>query len=779
MLHTTTKTRCLLSAASLGILSLASAATPLPASAQSASASTVNLPALPMVEALQAIAARTGETINYDPDAIKGLTSRPVHGATDAVRAVQAAIHGTRLAVVRGEKEGLVVVSDIVVTARRDEAETSVLVRQASTSDRSGLGLRDQPRNTQVITAKTIEEQQALNVTDILRNAGGVSAQANNGNGGASYTVRGFYAGGLVNGLATTSQYGVNAGADQPVANIERVEVLKGPDAILSGFNNLGGNVNVVTKKPSAEERLAVSLDTGSFGLLRGVIDANNGITDDKKLSGRVIASAQTMDHNYGGYAGDKNWLFAPSLRYKDHLTDIVIGASINESKSGIGAYTLFDNKTRQIIDRDPAVPILSPDQYIRVNTTRYYFDATRQIVPGIELVARGMHDQSHLTTRVASVGYSSRTGLMIASFQGSRQDGSSNAIDSFLRIKTQIGDGLKASFNVGYNYSDGSAKQRSGLSSATFISPPLGVNTSVVVPRWSQFGDVLVSTSGRQQGVYGQALIEVWKIKILGGVRKNWFDNESQTFFAGPSPVLKQHKNGVSPSAGVIFDATKTLSIFANYSRGEQANFTAAKDGSLLPNIITTNKEAGIKLDLFNKRATINASYFDIQQDNIVIRDPSDPTNLLPGPGQRGRGIDLNIAGQLLPGWAVLASLTRTKYALLSTNASQTTVANQPRDTYSLYSTYRTKISDVINGGVSAGLYGRSSSFANVLGQYVVPSSRQVDANAFLSLAGFDINVGVRNIFNRRNYGSTSVFTYVPVSEPRSVRVSISKRLF
>lgn len=779
MMRITAKTQCLLSAASLSVMGAIGASVPSVAAAQTARGGTITVPAVPMGQAIERIGAQSGVAIGFDPDAVKGLTSRPVAGARSARDALHQATHDLGLAIVPAASGGLTVVNDIVVTAHRDEAETSVLVRQATTSDRNGLGLRNQPRNTQVITAKTIEEQQALNITDILRNAGGVSAQLNNPNSGATYTVRGFYASGLVNGLATASQYGVNAGADQPVANIERVEVLKGPDAILSGFNNLGGNVNVVTKKPSAEQRLAVGFDTGSYGLVRGVIDANNAITADKKLSGRVIASAQTMDHNYGGYIGDKGWLFAPSLRYKDRLTDIVIGASISESKSGIGAYTLFDNKTRQIIDRDPSVPILSPNQYIQINTTRFYFDATRQVVPGIELVVRGMRDQTQLTTRAANVGYSSRTGLLIASRQGSRQDGSSNAIDSFLRIKTHIGDGLKLSFNLGYNYSDGSTAQRSGQSGETFTNPPLGANTTVAFKPWSPFGDVQVRSSGKQEGVYGQALIEFWKVKILGGVRKNWFETKSQTFFAGPSPILVQNKNGVSPSAGIIFDATNDLSIFANYSRGEQAVFTLAKDGSFLPNIITTNKEAGVKLDLFSKRATINASYFDIQQDNIIVRDPLDPTNPFPGPGQRGRGIDLNITGQLLTGWTVQASFTRTKYRLLSTNASQTVVANQPRDTYSVYSTYRTKILDGISGGVSAGLYGRSSSFANMLGQYVVPPSRQIDANAFLNLWGFDINVGVRNILNRRNYGSTSVFTYVPVSEPRNVRLSISKRLF
>ncbi|MEJ8630429.1 TonB-dependent receptor plug domain-containing protein [Sphingomonas sp. I4] len=395
---------------------------------------------------------------------------------------------------------GLVVANDIVVTARRDEAETSVLVRQASSSDRNGLGLRGQPRNTQIITAKTIEEQQALNITDILRNAGGVSTFGNTPNSGASYTIRGFSAGGLVNGLTTTSQYGVNAGADQPVANIERVEVLKGPDALLAGFGNLGGNINVVTKKPSAEERLAVGVDTGSFGLVRGVIDANKAITADNKLSGRVIASAQTMDHNYGGYTGDKNWLFAPTLRYKDRLTDIVVGASINEGISGIGAFTLFDNKTRQIIDRDPSRPIYADNQGIRINTSRFYFDATRQVIPGIDLVLRGMHDQTLLTTRAANVGYS-RAGALIADTQGSRQDGSSNAFDGFVRIKTHIGDDVKASFNVGYNYSDGSGEQQSGTVYNRATNPSLTAATPLVVVPWSPFGNVQIRTGGKQEG--------------------------------------------------------------------------------------------------------------------------------------------------------------------------------------------------------------------------------------------------------------------------------------
>lgn len=776
-MHLTVNMNRLLGAASLCVMAALCATVPTSVAAQTAHESTISVPSMPMAKALNEISRQSGVAIGFDPDAVKGLTSKPVRNARSARDAINIAIRGSKVALVPAANGGLTVVNDIVVIAQRDEAETRVMVSQATTSDRSGLGLREQPRNTQVISAKTIADQQALDISEILRNAGGVSAQANNPNTGASYTVRGFSANGLVNGLAGGSQYGVSTGANQPIATIERVEILKGPDALLSGFGNLGGNVNVVTKKPSANTLLDMSFDTGSYGLARGVIDANTAVTSDKKLSARFITSAQTMDQNYGGYSGSRSYLVAPSLRYKDRLTDIVIGASFATSRDGIGAYTLFDKNSHQIIDRDPSVPIYSPNQTIKVITDRYYFDATRQLTSGIDLVARGMHDENTLTLQVLQLGYSSRTGLLSLGGSGSQQHGQSNSLDTFFRIKGHLSDYLKLRFNLGYNYSDGYTNQSSGSVYIQVANPPLGQNTTVPVTPFSPIGAVQSRSNGSQQGVYGQALLEFWKFKVLGGLRENWFNTSAQYFFAGAVPQPDQNRSGLSPSFGAIFDVTKNFSIFGNYARGMQAVFSLDRNGNYLPNIITTNKEAGIKADFFQKRLTLNASYFDIMQSNIIITNPD--RTLSSGPGQRGRGIDLNIAGQLLPGWTLLGSFTRTDYSLLSVTATQRAVPNQPRDTYSISSTYRTHIAKGVTGGAAVSLSGRSSSYADYLGQYVVPPSRQVNINGFLSLAGFDINLGLRNIFNRRNYNTSTVITYVPVDEPRNFRLTMTKHFF
>ncbi|MFZ2981598.1 MAG: TonB-dependent receptor plug domain-containing protein, partial [Sphingobium sp.] len=213
MLGMTVNARCLLGAASLGTIGILTAIAPSPVLAQAARTADITVPAMPMAKALQEIGAQSGVTVTFDPDAVKTLMSHAVRRAGSAQEALQEAIKGTNLAIDRSSDGKFDIINDIIVTARRDEAETNVLVRQASTSDRNGTGLRDQPRNTQVISSKMIEDQQALDIADILRNAGGVSVQSNNPNTGASYTVRGFSAAGLVNGLAGGSQYGVQSGA--------------------------------------------------------------------------------------------------------------------------------------------------------------------------------------------------------------------------------------------------------------------------------------------------------------------------------------------------------------------------------------------------------------------------------------------------------------------------------------------------------------------------------------------------------------------------------------
>ncbi len=356
----------LVHAAAIALTSSAAAfASPGVVQAQTAA---LSLPAMPLDQALQRITSWSGQSLNIDPDAVRTLTSKPVVDAKSAEDAVRQATDGLPIARQRGDDGSLTIANDIVVIASRDEAETNVLVRGATTSSRLGQSLRDQARNTQVISSKLLEQQQARTLSEALANAGGVTVNATTIQSGVSYTIRGFSSNGSVNGLPTPSGSSFAAGTSQPMANIERLEVLKGPDAILLGGDNLGGTVNIVTKRPSADERLYVSAETGSFGMVRGTVDANRAISADKRWSARIVATAATASRNFGGYRGNEDYLFAPSLRFKNGDTDAVVSATIGNQIFGSVPYAIINPATKRPFALPTGRPVIGPkNQFVQI----------------------------------------------------------------------------------------------------------------------------------------------------------------------------------------------------------------------------------------------------------------------------------------------------------------------------------------------------------------------------------------------------------------------------
>lgn len=148
------------------LLALATATAPAMACAQERS---LSQPAMPLGQALQRIATEWGTPLDVDPDAVGGIVAKPVVNARSARDAVAQATRGLPVAVQIGEDDRIAVINDVVVTARPNEAETSVLVRGATSSSRLGQSLRDQPRNTQVISAKLLERQQSQTLAEALR----------------------------------------------------------------------------------------------------------------------------------------------------------------------------------------------------------------------------------------------------------------------------------------------------------------------------------------------------------------------------------------------------------------------------------------------------------------------------------------------------------------------------------------------------------------------------------------------------------------------------------
>ncbi|MGP7797003.1 TonB-dependent siderophore receptor [Sphingomonas sp. CLY1604] len=752
---------------------LAIGATTLPAAAQ-AQEHGLSQPAMPLSDALQRIGAHWNKPLDIDPDAVKGMTANAVVDARSEKDAVRQATRGLDVAVQVDTDGRIAILNDIVVVAQRDEAETNVMVRNTSTSSRLGQSLREQARNTQVISSKLLEQQQARSLQEALTNAGGVVVNTVTTLGSPTYTVRGFTSNGAVNGIASPSSSAFAAGASVPLPNIERIEVLKGPDAILLGADSLGGTVNIVTKKPSADELLYVSGDVGSFGLVRGTVDANRAISDDNRWSARIIASAGKADHNFGGYRGNEDYLFAPSLRFKNATTDAIVSATVSTQFFGMTPYDILNLTNKQLYPLPVNQPIITEDQFVRLGNTQFNAEITQKVADWLTIVARGQHLNNTVGARNYSPGArGTKAGDILFLLSGSQQKSRADNLDGYARIRFATG-AVRHKILAGFNYLNTETAQNEASPSPA----PVTYNILTQTPKPPLYATSFALSFTQpvtQNGWYGQYLAEFWKLHLTAGLRGN---SGTTNFNIVGQPSQSYSSSKVTTNYGAVVDITDSLSVFGSVASGFTLTFVLDFNKTKLPDNRTRNAETGFKWDLFDKRVLLTASWFSLRQSTLLARDPLHRGFSIATPGQLNRGIDINLSGEPIKGLSVTAAYTRTTFKYLAPNSViGTIIYAQPRDLYNVYASYQRPVSDTVKLGLGGGVNGNSSSSIDGFGTWYVPPSVQANLNAFASIGKLDINFGVRNLFDRINYGPTRLSLYVPYRETRNWRLTVGYR--
>lgn len=730
------------------------------------------VPASQMSVAIEQIASQAHVVINYDPDAVANKMSRPVSGHLSVEAALSRAIGKAPLAFVKEANGSWTVINSVVVIAHRDEAEASVVAHSSSTSDRLGMSIKEQPRNTEVITAKLMQDQQAQSVADALRNSGSVMVNSTMVQSGTTYSVRGYSTQGIQNGLPSPG--GIAAGSTQSVDDIERIEVLSGPDAILAGTDNMGGTVNIVMKKPSADPLLSLKLGAGSYGDKQIALDANHAVTSDGRVSARLILSADNSDRNFAGYQGTQQYTYAPSIRYKDENTDALFSFTSNKNVQGASPYTMMipgSNTDVFKIGRDK--PLFSKDQGVEVKSTQYYGEITHKFSDWMTWITRAQHEDVTLDIRMyAPFAAFDAAGDTLVMNEHLLQQGKTDSIDSYLRFSKKIGI-LDNKLSVGETYYKYYALYSSN-SNGTFGVynlyapsglPPIGPADTLNNALWST-----------QRGVYAQYLGGIGNFHFLAGMRYNTYTSNS-VIYGGKGSATESKT--FTPNYGMVYDLTKAVSLFATYTHGITPNFATDYQFHTLPDIMTQNGEYGVKAGLMQNKLFLTASMFRIRQSNTDVADPKHVGHYLPGPGMLANGVDASISGQLLPGWDVTASVVSQNPHYIVNRGYGDHVTGQAKLKYNLYSSYRHKLTSDMAGGVGLGVYGVSKMPIDMKGQAYVPASLQVDMNGFLEIKNWNVNLGVRNIFDRVNYGSSSVASYIPYLEPRNVHLTVSYRFF
>ncbi|MEM6707774.1 MAG: TonB-dependent receptor [Pseudomonadota bacterium] len=257
----------------------------------------------PLEQALEQFAEQTRRQVSVDADLIQGLESPEVTGTMTPDAALAALVAGTGLEIVRVNGTAFALRADPntpAPAATRERIEEVIAIGHYREYDATranafqlGLDLVRTPASVSVISQDILQDLQVNNVDEALRNVAGVT-RFKTGNGGEErFTIRGFDASGSIFKDGARSSLGLNVSniPSTETGNIERIEVLKGPSALLYGEGAPGGVINYITKRPEANRSTTIEVLGGSFDFYKVEVDTTGAFADDSPFAYRVVAT--------------------------------------------------------------------------------------------------------------------------------------------------------------------------------------------------------------------------------------------------------------------------------------------------------------------------------------------------------------------------------------------------------------------------------------------------------------------------------------------------------
>ncbi|NJR62294.1 MAG: TonB-dependent siderophore receptor [Cyanobacteria bacterium CRU_2_1] len=624
----------------------------------------------------------------------------------------------------------------IVVTGEREEG---YLAPDASTATRIPLPLEDIPQSIQIVPRQVIEDRNVVQLTDLAENVSGV--QPERGYGGITspgFRIRGFLTNfeSLRNGFP---DYGYFSPRD--LANVERLEILKGPAAVLYGgsptqFAGGSGVINTITEQPLSEPFYEASMNVGSYEFYRPTIDITGPLTDDEALLYRLNVAYENAD-SFRDFVETESFFVAPVLTWNiNSRTQFTVEANYQEYDFTFDqGFPLIPESLELPRDRYLGEPSFSngdvDSTWVSYNLTHELNDDWR-LRQGFNYTRSNLNDAQQ-PSPADEIGSDGRTVnvLFFTSDEFSENITLQNEI--FGRFNTgSIRHNLLLGVDLAHNEFNYLFQPDRQLEFDIF-DPEYG-RTPVLIPDGGPFGREIVSNN---VGIYAQNLVELLpNLNLLLGGRLDFNDYSTEDTVA--EDVLDDQSNTrLSPRIGILYQPGSMTALYANWGTGFSPQFQARSrtDEAFDP---TTSEqfEVGIRQDIIEDRLTANLALFQITRQNVLTPDPDDSLFSIQTGEQRSRGIEFDISGEILPGWRIIAN-----YAYLDAEVTEDNVIPEgdrlygvPEHSAGLWTTYEIQQGDLQGLGFGFGLYYSDEQNVALPNTFTVPSYVRLDAALLLS---------------------------------------------
>ena len=635
----------------------------------------------------------------------------------------------------------------------------------------------DVPESVGIVTSGLLQSQQIQTVADAIQNVAG--AQYFDGSSGLPiFEVRGFVTGnGMTDGMAN-SVFGI--GDFPPLIGVERVEVLKGPQAILgdtSATNNFGGLIDIVLKKPQSEPVRQLTFSMGEHGEKQIGVDLAGPLNNSKSWSYRLIASGDYADGTVQGMHGQRNRYVAPSIGWSTPNTTLIAGLSWMMNRMPIPDHTLLLGNTVSTAS-PPGILLENPNDHTVVETRRLFYLFEHRFNDVWTFRSKAQYVRESANLQDWSMSDIQPNGDAIATAEDYWTSDAYYSMQS--DINASFGYGwMQHSVLLGFDYSrvqmgsytDALSNDGNGMPYNIFTGAPLPLPASVLTPADYDGARVPGSPWTAESGIFLQDQISLgtrWEV-LLAWRRAAY---ELQTNYPDGAP-WNQHKVHWVPNFGLVYKVTPNISVYGNTSNGFQPDTLLGKDGRPLPLFLSRQIELGTKFDLFQDRARLTVAGYRIMLDHsydLISLQP--PYFLVSGPGQTNKGVEVEFNGQIAPGMNLSASYTD---ALIH-NHDGSLATSAPRQRFNLWANYAFQGSALHGFGVAGGVLARSRSLGETsdFATYIpIPGQASVAANVFYQTQHWSVTLGMKNVLNRNLYGTYFDETFVPLRNRRTYLLS------
>jgi iron complex outermembrane recepter protein len=668
--------------------------------------------------------------------------------------------------------------------ARAKMDPTSYVAPDATTGTRTDAPIMETPLNVQVVTQQVLQDQQVTTIQEAIENVSGVTfhsdSSASRHNSG-EIIIRGFSTSSVFRNGFRDDNVSFNA-SEQQFANIERVEVLKGSSAILYGLVEPGGIVNYITKQPQETAAYAVQQQVGSFQNYRTTVDATGPISQDKSVLYRIDASYE----NSGSFEDlvHTNTVFvAPVLRWNySQSTQASLEFEYNKTNQG-GFFGLAPTYNGQIIKlpRNTNYGEYDPDRserFLAGFNWSHKFDNDWTVRHRIQYVSQTTSAQNIIPYFIEDTGSSVLVHrLATPAFE------QTNTFSTNIDLTGHFHTGeLEHTFLAG-----GEFYRYSVWSETNLLQPDSTVSLFDTVHTGPLVGTSLVPIGAAvltnyDYGAYLQDQIKLpFGLHLLGGVRyQNIADlargGQSTTDLIQADPT-RQRAQRVTPRVGVLWQPQKWLSLYANYAEGFGPNQAQIYPNTQAPPSDARQWEVGAKAEFFDGKLRATFAYYDISKTNVPTSDLLHPGFYLVTGEVNAKGPELDIQGEILPGWNVILTYANTEARITKSNDTYSnnisTVGsrfpNVPRNTASIWSTYEFKQGDLkglkFGGGVK---YQDAQPMQDYTGQGLQFNLAPYATVNLMTAYSFNLNgakmtaqLNITNLFDHTYYSGGGIFSY------------------